>query len=580
MNKPALIARLILLGVLLLLALPAWAQYSEKDILSQQAYQLLAQRQYAEAEKLFEQILVKFPDDPNSVLQLLNIYFQTSQLDKAEAALDRYRRILPPNQAAEQQILLLVMQGKPDEAWRLGQSYLQQQNHPENAYRLLASYFERRGFYDQVLQLYADARKQLANPELFRLELAGAALNYRRFDLALQEYLAFLDKNPANLYFINNQCKAILDEDPARLAVIGDYAASSQNPVIKELYANALVSRQQFAAALDVYKALPPDKLVRFAEEQFRALNDEAALPSFAYLAANSADALARNDYLLRQAQITFRNGDHAATDLVLRKILADSLLLQRGNQLYKGINLKARKLMAENSLALERDVEAAAAWYAEARKFGAGAFDQQDIDLASVRLLQIRQDYAQAALLLDKVSEPQLLERRDYLRFSNELLRGNTALADTLMNDLVIRYPGGAYVNDAIYQLMFTLGLEGADREGFFAAYRLMLLKDPAAVDSLQSLFARTQDEELLILAVEWALLLADTAKAAGLLQREWQDGISAEYAALLKLMLSDDPAAGQRLARDFLQTNPDSIFAPKFRQNLSRVNYSRPQF
>ncbi len=580
MNRSILPARIILLGVLLLLALPAWAQYSEKDILSQQAYQLLAQRQYAEAEKLFEQILAKFPDDPNSVLQLLNIYFQTSQLDKAEAALNQYRRILPTVQATEQQILLLVMQGKPDEAWRLGQSYLQQQNHAESNYRLLASYFERRGFYDQVLQLYQDARKQLANPELFRLEMANSALNYRRFDLALQEYLAFLDKNPANIYFINNQCKAILAEDSTRIEVIAAYASSSQNPVIKELYANALVSQQRFDAALEIYKALPPDKLIRFADEQYRALNDAAALPSFAWLAQTSSDPISRNDYLLRQALIHFRNGDHSAADLVLREILADSLLLERNNLQRKGVNLKARKLMAENSLALNRDVEAAAAWYADARKFCTNAYDLQDIDLASVRLLQIRQDYAPAALLLDSVTDPLLLERRDYLRFSVELMRGHTELADTLMNELVIRYPGGVYTNDAIYQMMFALGLEGADRESFFSAYRSMLLQDPAAVDSLQSLSAKTQDEELLILAVEWAILLADKTTAAGLLQHEWQDGISAEYAALLKLTLSGDLAAEQRLARDFLQSNPDSIFAPKFRQNLSRVNYSRPQF
>jgi hypothetical protein len=32
--------------------------------------------------------------------------------------------------------------------------------------------------------------------------------------------------------------------------------------------------------------------------------------------------------------------------------------------------------------------------------------------------------------------------------------------------------------------------------------------------------------------------------------------------------------------MARDFLKNNPDSIFAPKFRQSLSRMNYSRPDY
>ncbi|MGC9362199.1 MAG: tetratricopeptide repeat protein, partial [Candidatus Syntrophosphaera sp.] len=172
----------LLLLVFLIVASLALGQYDEKNILTQQAYQLMAQRKYAEAEKMFEQILQKFPNDANSVMQLLNIYFQTSQLEKAEDLLKTRRRILPEKQAAEQEILLRIMQGNQNEAWRLSQAHLQRQNHGEGTYRLLAAYFERRGFYDQVLQLYKDARQKLGKPELFRLETANAAMNYKLFD--------------------------------------------------------------------------------------------------------------------------------------------------------------------------------------------------------------------------------------------------------------------------------------------------------------------------------------------------------------------------------------------------------------
>ncbi len=573
-------ARLLLLLFALLAVSGLEAQYNEREILSQQAYQFLAQRQFGEAERLFRQVLEQFPDDANSVLQLLNIYFQTSQLDKADALLKQYRRNLSTTVATEQEILLLVMQGQVDSAWSLSQAHLQQQNHSENSYRVLASYFERRGFYEQVLQLYRDARVQRGNPELFRLELANAALNYRRFDTALQEYLAFLDKNPANLYFINNQCKTILSEDPRLMSVIGDYAAQSGNEVIRELYANALVAGKDYNQALDIYKNLSADKLIRFAEEQYKAANDEVALPAFAWLAEQSADAVSRNDYRLRQALILIRGGQRREADTLLQAVIADSLMQERSNLYRKGINLHARIMLAENTLALSKDVDAAQAWYNEARRYANNILDQQELDLALVRLHQIRQDYQTAAELLDRVSEPTLAQRRDYLRFGTELLRGNTEVADSLMNELVIRYPEGLYVNDAIYLMMFALGLQGAEREDFFSAYRMMLLQDPAAVDSLASLFERTQDEELLTLAIEWAILLAEREKAGALLEHVWQDGISAEYAALLRLILTADREAKQRLARDFLKANPESIFAPKFRQNLSRLNSTRPQF
>lgn len=575
-----MIRRCLALFALILFCSLAWSQYNEKEILAQQAYQMLAQRQFAEAEKLFGQILEAYPNDPNTVLQLLNIYFQTSQLDKAESLLDQYRRILPQNQATEQEILLLVMRGRPDEAWQLSQTYLQRQNYNDGAYRIVASYFERRGFYDLVLRLYSDARERKGNPELFRLETANAALNYRLFDTALSEYLAFLDKNPGNIYFVNNQCKTILNEDPSLISLIGNIARASQNPVLMELYGGALVSLRQYPEALDVYKSLAPDKLLRFAEEQYNAMTDELALPAFAHLEQLAADPLTANDYRLRQALISYRNGDTASTKAMLEAIIADSLMLERNNMFRKGINLNARKLMAECVLSLTRDTGAAADWYEQARKFCTNAYDTQDIDLSLVRLHLIRKESAEALQKLARVTEPSLRETKDYLMFSLELLDGNLTVADSLMNEFVIRYPAGKLVNDAIYQMMFTIGLQGSGQTAFFDAWRLMLLHDPAAVDSLAAIFSATQDEELLTLAIEWAIMLARQDKALELLDHDWQDPISKEYAALLKLTLTADRETEQRMAREFLKDNPNSIFAPKFRQNLSQMNYSKPEF
>lgn len=572
--------RFLLPLAFLLVLIPLWGQYNERDILNQQAYQMLGQRQFAEAEKIFLQVLEKYPDDANSVLQLLNIYFQTSQLDKAENLLRQYRRILPANQATEQEVLLLVMQGRPDDAWNLGQTQLVRMNHSESTYRLLASYFERRGFYDHVLRLYEEARARRGNPDLFRLEIANAALNYRRFEQALREYLSFLEKNPSNIFFVNNQCKTILREDPELIATIGEFAETSANPIIKELYANALLSQNRAPEALEVYKNLPPERLLSFAEQQYAALNDEVALPAFEHLAGISTETLERNDYRLRQAFIHFRSGRHVETDSLLRAVIADSLMLERKNYQRRGVNLNARKLMAENSLALTKSTATAKTWYEEARRFCGSVYDRQNIDLALVRLLAIDQDFETALAILNGVNEPKHLETRDYLRFSVELLRGNTDVADSLMNEYVIRWPGGVYVNDAIYQMMFVLELSGKDLDSFHLANRMMLLGDPAAVDTLAAVFASTDDEELLILAVEWAILLAEPDKALNLLEHDWQDPVSAEYAALLRLKLSKAEDEAQRFARDFLTANPGSIFAPKFRMSLARTGYSRPDF
>ncbi len=571
---------LLFSAFLLLISNPAWGQYNEREILTQQAYAQLGARQFAEAEKIFLQILEKYPNDTNSVLQLMNVYFQTSQLDKAEELLKRYRRSLPENQATEQEIQLLIMRGKPEQAWNLSQAYLQRQNYGEGNYRLLASFFERRGFFEQVLRLYRDARKQLGKPDLFRLEMANSALNFRQFDVAVSEYLTWLEQNPPNLYFVNNQCKTIIKEDPSMLRVIGNHVRSRDSEVLRELYANILVSQQEYLQALEIYKQLPLDKLIRFANEQFTAQNDRIALPAFEYLASLDGEAFDRNEYKLRQAQIQFRNGNYGSSAQILLQISAEPKMRERQNLFRKGVNLATRKLLAETALATAKDIPAALDWYGEARQFCNNNYDLQDVDLAVVRLLIIQQDYDQARQKLLQVREPRHGETRDYLLFTLELMRGNTELADSLMNDYLIAHPAGAFANDAIYQMMLVLGLQEADKESFFGANRLMMLRDPAAIDSLQSVFLRNGDEELLILASEWAILLARQDKAKTLLEHEWQDEVCAEYAALLKLVLTTDGESEQLMARDFLKNNPDSIFAPKFRQSLSRMNYSRPDY
>ena len=571
---------LLFSAFLLLVSSPAWGQYNEREILTQQAYAQLGARQFAEAEKIFLQILEKYPNDTNSVLQLMNVYFQTSQLDKAEELLKRYRRSLPENQATEQEIQLLIMRGKPEQAWNLSQAYLQRQNYGEGNYRLLASFFERRGFFEQVLRLYRDARKQLGKPDLFRLEMANSALNFRQFDVAVSEYLTWLEQNPPNLYFVNNQCKTIIKEDPSMLRVIGNHVRSRDSEVLRELYANILVSQQEYLQALEIYKQLPLDKLIRFANEQFTAQNDRIALPAFEYLASLDGEAFDRNEYKLRQAQIQFRNGNYGNSAQILLQISADPQMRERQNLFRKGVNLATRKLLAETALATAKDIPAALDWYGEARQFCNNNYDLQDVDLAVVRLLIIQQDYDRARQKLLQVREPRHGETRDYLLFTLELMRGNTELADSLMNDYLIAHPSGVFANDAIYQMMLVLGLQETDKESFFGANRLMMLRDPAAIDSLQSVFLRNGDEELLILASEWAILLARQDKAKTLLEHEWQDEVCAEYAALLKLVLTTDGESEQLMARDFLKNNPDSIFAPKFRQSLSRMNYSRPDY
>ncbi len=565
---------IILLSIVLCLA----AQFDEKAIMTQQAQQLMARRQYAEAEQLFRQILQKFPSDANSVLQIIQICYLTSQLDKAEAVLEEHRRALSPAQYSEQMILLYVMQGKQNQAWTMAQSYLQQNNHDQNRYRLIASYFERRGFYEQVLELYNNARRHFKNDDLFILEYANTALNYRRLDTALNEYLRFLDQNPGNFFFVNNQCKTILQEDPSMIRIISAYANNATNPIILELYATALVSLKQYQQALEIYRNLSPQKLQSFAEDQYSALNDEIALLAYSHLVDITADDVQRAEYRYRMAQIKTRNARFSEAHDILNEIISDKRLHDRRVRNRSSVNLNSRKMMAELILNTTAQIDSAMAWYDSAKEFARTTLERTEIEMEIIKLLIMSEAYNTALQKLNSVIEPKVVETKEYYRLLISLMQNEIDHADSLMNEYVIKYPGSSYTNDSIYLMMLILAMDDADIELFMTAYRKKQLYQKDAIDSLLTIFEHNKDEELRILAVEWAIQLSDPAEALRILDYEWTDDIAAEYATLIKLRLLNDGEREQRLAREFLKQNPNSIFSPNFRQVISRISTNKP--
>ena len=130
--------RAILTLLIMLLLLPLMAQYDERQILVQEANQHLVRRDYNQAETVFLQILQKYPDDLNSILQLMQIYLNLSASDKAEALLNKYQRALSQQVYTEQQIQLLILQGKLPQAYQMGEAYLQLNAQDQNKYRLSA----------------------------------------------------------------------------------------------------------------------------------------------------------------------------------------------------------------------------------------------------------------------------------------------------------------------------------------------------------------------------------------------------------------------------------------------------------
>ncbi|MDD4309887.1 MAG: tetratricopeptide repeat protein [Candidatus Cloacimonetes bacterium] len=553
-------------------------QYNEKDILLQQANTQMAQRQYTQAEQLYLQVLQKFPNDLNTVLQLTNLYFSLSQTDKAEKLLLDNQRIIPAQMWQEQHIQLLVLKAEVNNAWQESMAYLDANNHDENKYRQIASYFARKGFNDKVLELYQMARVKLTNPELFRLEIANTSMLNRMFELSIKEYLSHLEKNPVNLFFVSNQLKTMLQEDSTLIIVVQEFAGKNPNITVQEAYANSLVYLAKYSEALQIYKKMDLPKLYRFAEELIASGNDNVAYQAYDYISTIEKDSLKAADLAYRRANIRFLQADFTSTETILREAINLPLWKDRSLSLRSQVGMKLRKLMADNSLALGEPADSALAWLEKAKTFGRDNLEKQSIDLEIARLLIMTGERNRAVSIIAATNQPALNENRDYLHFLTALLWGEIEIADSLMNEYIIKYPASANANDAIYLNMLTLGMEEADQKVFFNAIRLLQMNNESGLDSLELVFQHNKDEELRLLAIEWSLGFGNIVRAIKLLDYEFSDPVAQEYAQLLQFLVTKDKDEQQRIAKEFLKEKPNSIFSPNFRQKISRMASPKP--
>lgn len=563
--------RLYLIIVACLFTLPIVAQYDEKQILMQQANQMMVQRQYPQAEELFLQILEKFPNDQTSILQLAFMYLNISADLKAEEHIKKYQRQIPDKTFTELRLQVLVLQGKLEEANALADSYLALYGSASNAYHMVAGYFTRRAAYDSAIRIYNLARQRHGD-SIFALELANAAMQSQQYRLALEEYLRFMATQANSNLFVKNQIINIVKEDSTMITHF-QQTMPVDNQIILEIYASSLSAINRPAEALAIYQQLPSTYLRDFAVEQMRQENFDLARRAYRILAESSSVDHQRLSYKLDIARIYYNQAEYDSAETVLTDLLADAFWGKNTQNKRNPLYVNIRKLYAQNALANGNDTDTVRTWLAETRQYATQNQEIQDLELEQARLAILSRDFEVAERSLKSVNIPQLLDYRDYLRFMEAFLKKDSPMADSLMNEYIIRHPASQYANDIIYLNMLALAMNETQLGEFGEAVRLLQLFQPEGIDILATLYEETKDEELAILAIEWALGLDETQKAELLLAIEFQDELAGEYAKMLSLALMQDRDAEIDLAREFLKVKPNSIFSPRFRQVISRI-------
>ncbi|MDD2422781.1 MAG: hypothetical protein PHT37_01335 [Candidatus Cloacimonetes bacterium] len=568
--------KVLLTLLLMLLLLPLLAQYDERQILVQEANQHLVRREYSQAETVFLQILEKYPDDLNSILQLMQIYLNLSASDKAEALLNKYQRTLNQQVYTEQRIQLYILQGQLAQAYQMSEAYLQLGPPNQNKYRLIASYFERRAHFEYSIQIYQKARTEI-DANLFMLEIANASMQLQRYPEALKEYLSFMSNSQNVNLFVKNQIKSIVEQDSSLIALIRQAAKNSESDIILELLASSLLAVKQDSQAMEIYKRLPATYMRGFAKDQLKLQNYVLARAATRHLAETSSQPLQRLGFQFEIAQIFYQEALYDSCATVLDELLDDpfwkvSLMNKRNN-----LNVSILRLKADNDLARGVNLVQVRQLLQDTKQYSTQALVNQELDLDLARLSILSFDYRGAEAALQRVQVPQLLEKRDYLYFLSAFMQIQSTHADSLMHEYMLKHPGGDFANDIIYLNMLSIGLDDAQKGSFAQSIRELQLFKKAGIDSLKILFDATGDEELLLLAIEWAIGLNDNQRAAKLLEHVFTDALAAEYAQYLGLALISDRKAEIDLAKEFLKSKPNSIFSPRFRQVISRQAMSQ---
>ena len=233
------------------------------------------------AAQVYQDILKRFPGDYSVVERYIQILYKQSKIDQAADILDKNKNLFPEYNLVINQIEIYLKKNQLKEAVKLTDQYLSTVASQIQVYRNIAAIFERNNQFEPAIQVYLRARSYFTDPYQYTYELANDYYQIQNYPYATQEYLKHLEKHNEYLNIIQNQLKSILKEDPSVINSIRDFSNTKKQPIILELYANALVQTRKYPDAIRVFEQLPKEKLLMFADEQYAENNDSIAVEAY-----------------------------------------------------------------------------------------------------------------------------------------------------------------------------------------------------------------------------------------------------------------------------------------------------------
>ncbi len=562
------------LVVLLLLVSYSLSASKQKEIMLKQAGKYDNQRQYEKAITIYETLLEDHPQDGIVIEKLIFNLLRISKLTKAEKLFEDKGQYLSELVYVKLNSSFHIIKGELKEAKKICRSFLDKSPGNINNYKIIAQLFSQYRQNEYAIEFLQDARKIANDNNLFIMEMATNYQNLKDDENAVIEYFKLLEHQQSYSKFILSKIKMILQENPATINNIKKAATTYSQQDALEIYALCLMELGEYGKALHEYELLAPDKLKKFADQQLKLGNHDIAVSAYnSYLKKVYESNLVADVKIMIAKILIFQEKLGEAKEILYQ--LYNDKEIRKGQYRYKTrANRQCRELLAAISLMQDAPENEILKFLEEAKNYAYNQKEKHELDFQIIYYHIMTENYSEAKKILGTVlhrEEPgsDIFKLGYFYSFQLALMEQDPA-ADSLLAELMINLPEHPLINDAL--LLADLKTAFAeDWIVFLDTYRLkMLHKDKEAIDKLIEIHKSSGNEKILFLAGEWAVDINDITTADTIFNTEFQDEVLKEYVVLKRAQFAENEQVKYNISREFLKTNPQSVFSPEFRRLL----------
>jgi len=553
-----------------------FADINENDILKRRANQYRSQKQYEKAIGIYETIEKNDPNNMDNIRDLILILIQTSKIEKAEKLLNNYKIKMREDLHFQLKLIILLHKAEFVKAQKLGNEFLDKHRGNISNYGSIAKVFEQYRQYETAIEIYLKARKIAGDENLYVRELANDYHALKSYENAVREFVKLAESRNSYTSFALSRFKSMLEEDATVIRYIKESAGKSENPAIREIYALCLGDIGEYEKALNEYEDLPAESLLKFADRMEKNGKPNIAIRAYNIFLNRSVNIIENAKTMIRLADIYIQQNDLTKAEKILLELYDDKNLKSRGNKYKTRANRQCRELLAEINLRRNASQKEVIQYFEEAKEFTFNKSEINEIEYRIIHLLIMNgeNDLAKEKLkdvLISENSDSDIFKRGYYYSFLIAIMT-NDAESDSLLGELLINIPEDDLTNDALLLFQSTNHVQSnTDRVDLLKAYRKRALYEKSvAIEILRSIYERSEVEDLLFLAGEWAVQAGNLELALEIFSHEFSKPDLQQYAILKLAEIEINKIEKKKYSRDFLHDNPQSIFSPQFRRIL----------